>query len=127
MYSLTVKNNYAWEITANDGAVRIPEHGGSHVFQKQGNLFLNIPGIGQMAFIDLGDKKIPGYPEAKETWGVLVRGATVEAYYRYEGGGELTANFHKHGTCTLSTTNGTLMPISLEELVVKVSGIPITT
>ena len=127
MYTLTVKNNYAWQISANAGAVNIPERGGSHIFSDQGSLFLEIPGMGQMAFIDLGDKKIPGFEGvATETWGVLVRSATTEAYYRYEGGGILTATFDQYGTCTITAGRNTLIPISLPELVVDTTGIPTT-
>jgi len=126
MYKLEVKNNYQWQIEADGGEVLIPEHGGSHTFTESGSLYLNIPGMGQMAFIDLGEKKIPGYPIVKETWGVLVRGSNVEAYYRYEGGGHLSATFDEHGTCTLSTTTGTLIQIFLDELIVEDFGIPVT-
>ena len=124
MYALTITNNYVWQISADNGSVRIDERGGTHTFEKLGNLSLDIPGMGQMAFIDLGDKKIPGYPIAKETWGVLVRGANVEAYYRYEGGGALNLTIDAYGTATLTTSNGTLISISLEELIVVDSGIP---
>ncbi|NND63889.1 MAG: hypothetical protein HKN48_11935 [Flavobacteriaceae bacterium] len=124
MYTLTVKNNYVWQITADAGAVRISERGGSHVFENLGNAFLDIPGMGQMAFIDLGEKKIPGYDVASETWGVLVRSNTSEAYYRYEGGGILTATFDEYGTCTLSAGRNTLIPVYLDELIVDVTGIP---
>ncbi len=123
MYTLNVQNDYIWQITADNGAVKIPERGGSHSFEKEGNVYLDIPGMGQMAFIDLGDTKLPGYPEVKETWGVLIRSHTTEGYYRYEGGGNLTIAFDAYGTATLSTTNGTLIPIALEELVVEVSDI----
>ncbi len=125
MYSLNVTNNYIWQITADNGAVKIGERGGTHTFDKLGSLFLNIPGMGQMVFIDLGEGKIPGYPIVKETWGVLVRSANVEAYYRYEGGGNLSLTFDAFGTATLATTNGTLISISLDELIVEESGIPV--
>lgn len=126
MYTLTVNNNYVWQISADNGAVKIPERGGSHVFNDLGSVYLDIPGMGQMAFIDLGDKKIPGYDVASETWGVLVRTHTTEAYYRYEGGGILTATFDEYGTCTLSAGRNTLIPIYLDELIVEVSGVPTT-
>jgi hypothetical protein len=122
MYTLNVKNDFIWPITSNEGTV-IAASGGSHSFQKQGSIILDVLGMGAFTFIDLGDTKLEGYPEVKETWGVLLRTHTSEAYYRYEGGGNLTANFDNLGTCTLSTTNGTLIPISLEELNVTISGI----
>ena len=118
MYTLNIKNNYTWAIMANGNKI-INAKGDSTTFTKQGNCYLSIPGIGKMAFIDLGDHKIPGYPTVTETWGVLVRTSTVEAYYRYEGGGELTAVIDIYGTCTLSTSNGTMISISLPELVIQ--------
>jgi len=125
MYKLTVKNNYVWQIEADNGAVKIPEHSGTHTFTESGSVYLQIPGIGQIAFIDLGENKLEGYPEVTETWGVLIRANSTEGYYRYEGGGNLSAVFDGNGTCTLSTTNGTLIPIYLEELIVDTTGIKI--
>ena len=124
MYTLNVKNNYIWPITSNTGKV-IAERGGSGSFDRQGSLFLEVPGMGSVNFLDLGDRKLPGYPEAKETWGVLVRTHSTEAYYRYEGGGVLNATWDIDGTVTISTTTGTLMPIFIEEMIVDTFGIPI--
>lgn len=117
MYKLTVENNYGRNIGASNGVTI--EKGKSFVFEKQGSLFLMIPGMGEMNFIDLGDYKIPGYPQPKETWGVLVRYSNIEAYYRYEGGGRLTATINKLGACTLTTSNGSMIPISLPEFIIK--------
>ncbi|GER60613.1 hypothetical protein ULMA_27210 [Patiriisocius marinus] len=125
MYTLQVTNNYIWPITASDKTV-IPAKGAVHTFNSQGNIFLEVMGIGSISFIDLGDKKIEGYPNVKETWGVLVRTHATEAYYRYEGGGVLNTVFDLYGTCTLTTTNGTLIPISLEEMIITPTGLPTT-
>jgi len=125
MYTLNVTNNFVWPITPSTGAA-IPEKGGTQSFDNQGTMSLTIPGLGQIAFLDLGDTKLTGYPEVSETWGVLVRTHSTEAYYRYEGGGVLNAVFDIYGTCTLSTSNGTLIPVSLEEMIVDASGLPIS-
>lgn len=117
MYTLTIKNNYIQNIGASTG-VTIAK-GTDFTFNDRGSIIFTIPGMGEMNFIDLGDKKLPGFPELKQTWGVLVRYRTVEAYYRYEGGGELTANFDHLGTCTLTTTNGAMIPISLEDFIIQ--------
>jgi hypothetical protein len=116
MYTLTVNNNFSRDIGVSNG-VTIAS-GKSHVFNKRGSLFLMVPGIGDISFQDLGDKKIEGYLIPKETWGVLVRVHTTEAYYRYEGGGELTATLDQYGSLSLSTTNGNMIPISLPELTI---------
>ncbi len=122
MYTLIFKNNYAWPITASDSTV-ITKSGGAHTFDKQGSIYFDIPGMGYLNFIDLGEKKISGYPNISETWGVLVRSTTTEGYYRYEGGGQLTLMVDEYGTSHLSTTNGTLVPVSLDEFEVLVTGI----
>ena len=90
MYTLNVKNNYTWPISSNTGKV-VPEKGGAASFDRHGSMFMEIPGMGTVCFLELGDKKLPGYPEVKETWGILVRTHSTEAYYRYEGGGILNA------------------------------------
>ncbi|APZ45988.1 hypothetical protein BW723_06630 [Polaribacter reichenbachii] len=117
MYTLTVKNNYVYDIGSSNG-VTIAKSG-NHVFNNRGSIYFTIPGIGEISFIDLGDKKIEGYPIPKETWGVLIRAQTTEAYYRYEGGGELTATLDSYGTLHLSTTNGTMIAIRLPELIIN--------
>ncbi len=117
MYTLTVNNNYSQDIGTSNG-VTISK-GKNHVFNDRGSIILSVPGMGEMNFIDLGNKKLPGYPEPKQTWGVLARYRTIEAYYRYEGGGELTATFDNLGTCTLTTANGTMIPIALEDFIIK--------
>lgn len=118
MYNLTVKNNYAWPITANDGTV-IAEKGGSSVFNNQGSMILSVQGIGDLNFIDLAKDRLPGYPIPKEYWGVLVRYHSSEAYYRYEGQGELTVTLDAYGSCTITTNNGTMIEIRLPELTVN--------
>ncbi len=125
MYVLTVINKSIWTIDSvvASGSVTIQPKIGTHVFNPLGNIVLNVEGIGAMSFMDLGDTKLPGYSHITETWGVLVRFHATEAYYRYEGGGVLNADFDEFGTCTLSTSNGTLVPITLEELVVTASGL----
>lgn len=117
MYTLTVKNNYLYDIGTSNGVTI--KKGANQVFKDRGSLYLTIPGIGEINFMDLGDKKIEGYPIPKETWGVLVRVHTTEAYYRYEGNGELTAVINQYGALDLSTTNGTMIPISLPELTIN--------
>ena len=114
MYTLTVKNNYVYDIGASNGVTI--KTGTQHVFNNKGSIYFTLPGSGEINFIDLGNKKIEGYPIPTETWGVLVRNHTTEAYYRYEGDGELTAIIDQYGSLQLTTSNGTMILISLEEL-----------
>lgn len=117
MYNLTVNNNYGRDLGVSNGVTI--KSGTNRVFNSQGSLFLMIPGMADMNFIDLGDKKLPGYPQPKETWGVLVRYSNIEAYYRYEGEGQLTATIDNLGTCTLSTDNGSMIPIAIPEFIIE--------
>ena len=122
MYTLNIVNNYSYDCVFTNQATgkdAIVNHNYQATFNNMGSGYLTVPGIGSVNFLDLGDKKIEGYPIPKETWGVLVRFSTVEAYYRYEGGGELTATIDQYGSCTLSTSNGTMITISLPEFTIK--------
>jgi len=118
MYTLNITNNYSYDIivktSSND---HIINHNSKGQIGNLGNAIVNIAGMGQVNLLDLGEEKIPGYP-AKETWGVLVRATTSEAYYRYEGGGVINLTIDKFATTTISTTTGTLIKIRLEELIV---------
>lgn len=117
MYTLTVTNNYIHNIEASNGVTIFKNK--IHNFIDRGSLVLRIPGMADMNFIDLADKKLPGYPQPKETWGVLIRYSNIEAYYRYEGSGMLNATFDNLGTCILTTSNGTMLPISIPEFIIE--------
>ncbi len=75
-------------------------------------------GLGLMPFniLDLGDEKLPGYPEPGETWGILFRYETVEMYARYEGNGEFTINVGPLGDIVMSAQNGSMLEIKLPGL-----------
>ncbi|SEF77390.1 hypothetical protein SAMN05421847_0880 [Halpernia humi] len=117
MYNLTIKNDYIYDLGTSTG-VTISK-GKSFTLNDRGSLVLTIPGMSNMNFIDLGDKKLEGFPFPKETWGTLVRYSTIEAYYRYEGQGELTVVVDSLGMCTISTTNGSMIRISIPEFVIQ--------
>ncbi len=121
MYTLNIINNYMYDCyfkNEETGKDCIVNHHYKAIVENLGSGFLEVPGMGVVNFIDLGAKKIDGYP-LKEHWGVLVRTHTVEGYYRYEGGGELTLEIDDLGSYTLSTQNGTMIMISLPELTIK--------
>lgn len=122
MYTLHVANNYMYDcmISIEGKGTGPVTRGGINTFKNLGSAYLKVPGMGVINFISLGADKIKGYEKyPTEHWGVLVRTHTVEGYYRYEGGGELTLEIDKLGSYTLSTTKGTLIIISLPELTIK--------
>ncbi|SOE23922.1 hypothetical protein SAMN06298216_4295 [Spirosomataceae bacterium TFI 002] len=118
MYTLNVTNNYAYPVKTSQGQ-EIPPNGGTLSLTRLGSLYMNIPGNGDINFIDLGSEKLPDYPMPNQTWGVLVRVHTQEAYYRYEGGGELSLTIDKYGSTTLTSTNGDMITVQLPELTIK--------
>ncbi|QTE24140.1 hypothetical protein [Polaribacter cellanae] len=122
MYNLTITNNYKYECgfkgsTGNRIFNIKPKT--SQTIDNLGDGILSIYGQGTISLLDLGDKKIIGYPIPKETWGVLIRVQTTEAYYRYEGGGDLTLTINQYGSLEISTNNGNLIEIKLPELTIK--------
>lgn len=121
MYTLKVINNYVYDtIVHTSGKDSIVNHNSSGTFEKLGNAYLSIPGMGQLNLIDLGDSKLDGYNDyPTETWGVLIRYKTTEATYRYEGGGTLTLTIDKLGSVNISTENGTLIEIKVTELTIN--------
>ncbi|OSY89528.1 hypothetical protein WH52_02530 [Tenacibaculum holothuriorum] len=123
MYTLSILNNYTHDCTikvATDKGASPVYQGQKNTFENLGNAILKVPGMGVVNFIDLAATKIKGHEEyPKEHWGVLVRTHTVEGYYRYEGGGELTLTIDELGSYTLTTQNGTMIMISLPELTIN--------
>lgn len=117
MYTLTVINNYIQDIGASNGVTILKSN--QHVFKDRRSLILTIPGMSDMNIMDLGIVKLAGFPEPKEKWGVLIRYSNIEAYYRYEEEGALTATIDPLGTCSLTATNGSMIPISLPELIIE--------
>lgn len=117
MYNVTIKNEYIYDLGTSTG-VTISKNS-SFTLNDRGSFVLSIPGMGEMNFIDLGDKKLDGFPNPKETWGALVRFSIVETYYRYEGQGELTVTIDNLGSATISTTNGSMLLISLPEFTIN--------
>lgn len=116
MYNLTVDNNYSQEIAISNGQA-IPK-GQSLVLDNMDSVILTIPGMGDVNFISLGEKKLDGYSIPVETWGLLIRYKSIEAYYRYDDQGKLKIIIDNLGTCKITTTNGKVLAISLPELVI---------
>jgi hypothetical protein len=101
MYVLTVVNNYAFDITVDAQRTHILHPGQTvKLSEPLGNAYATIPGIGQMLFLDVGDKQIGGF--SKATWGVYLAYQAEEVVFRYEGGGELTVTLDQFGRAELS-------------------------
>jgi len=118
MYDVNITNDYMMSVKVDAHTPgTIPPKGGKFNITKLGNMILEIPGMGQAAFIDLGKDKLPGFPEPSQTWGLVARYKSVEIYCRYEGGGQLALTIDRFGTLHFKTVNGSALIISLPEMV----------
>lgn len=126
MYDLTVHNNFRYPVQVEGTPVKGPDidvtvaqAGGHDTFKNLGFVVLTTPGLGQMLCFDLGDKKLPGYDNPSETWGVLFRFHQTEVYYRYEGQGALTITINEIGLLEFKISNGTAIEIQLQEITIN--------
>ena len=118
MYNLKIINNFSLPIKTVKGQI-INEKGGALTVKNLGDFYFEVLTMGTMAFSDLGAKKLSGYSIPSETWGVLIRYCNTEVYYRYEGGGEIKVTIDIYGSCSITTCNGTMVSIKLEELIIN--------
>ena len=132
MYTVNVTNNYFQQVNGHvvplppDGGYRvwtIDPNGGQANIGPLGNFQLDVPSMGPILFIDIGDTKLPQYtnpnlPWTEQTWGGIIRYKSEEAYFRYEGGGIVNLVIDRYGSINLSFPLGG-MQISLPELTVS--------
>ncbi len=121
MYDVTVKNNYFMGFTVDHGN-QVFAPGGNYQFPHWGNHTINIPGMGDVNFIDLGDKKLSQYtnpkiPWTNSTWGGLIRYRGLDAYFRYEGQGLVQVTIDAYGSVHLQFPKGGMI-VSLDDLTV---------
>lgn len=126
MYNVSFTNNYHFGLTVALGGENIAPGGGTGQFDGWGTTYITVPGMGEILFIDLGDTKLPEYTDPKigwteNTWGGLIRFQGVEAYFRYEGGGEVTAELDSNGTLNLNFAQGGMI-IALPDIIVAGGG-----
>jgi hypothetical protein len=120
MYDVTITNEYLYPVTV-EGEKPIAAKGGQGKYTKWGNKVMDIPGMGPVNFIDLGDKKLEGFTDPKQpwteqTWGGLIRYRGVDAYFRYEGEGSVKMSIDPYGSLTVVFAQGGEI-ISLPEMV----------
>ena len=123
MYDVSITNNYIYPLFLDGGTqVLAPPNGGKAQLTKWGNHRVNVPGMGDINFIDLADYKLDGYtnpkiPWTESTWGGLVRYGGLDAYFRYEGGGQVELVVDRFGSANLHFAQGGMV-ISLDDLTV---------
>ena len=92
-------------------------------FPHWGSHAINVPHMGEVNFIDLGDKKLAPYtnpkiPWTEKKWGGLIRYRGLDAYFRYEGTGHVSVVIGEHGSAHLHFDQGGMI-IHLEDLTVE--------
>jgi len=121
MYDVTITNNYIYAFSVLGGnQVFVP--GQTYQLTGWGSHIIEVPGMGGINFIDLGERKLPGYtnpnlPWTEKTWGGLIRYRGLDAYFRYEGGGQVKAVLDEVGSLSLHFDQGGML-IMLEDMVV---------
>jgi len=114
MFYVNVNNNYPLDVTI-DGKTTVPTGQAGSTGRTSGLHVIAVPWMGTILVLDLGQQMIPGYP-LKETWGVLLRYAELELYYRYEGDGAIDLAVDQYGNVNVTQVQGSAMIISMDEL-----------
>ena len=110
MYDVSITNNYIYDVTVQ-GESPIAAKGGTAKYTGWGSKVMDVPGMGPVSFIDLGDHKLEEYTDSQQgwtehTWGGLVRYSGLEGYFRYEGGGSVDLVIDAYGSITVSFAQG---------------------
>jgi hypothetical protein len=123
VYNVSITNNYVYPLFLNGGNQIIAEpNGGRAQFTNWGSNAINVAWMGDINFIDLGDQKLGGYtnpriPWTQSTWGGLVRYRGLDAYFRYEGGGQVELVVDHFGSIALHFEQGGML-VNLDDLTV---------
>lgn len=110
MYDVSITNNYIYPVTV-EGESPIPASGGTGKYSGWGSKVMDVPGMGPVNFIDLGDRKLEGYtdpnqPWTEKTWGGLIRYRSIDAYFRYEGEGSVELAIDAEGSIVVAFPQG---------------------
>jgi hypothetical protein len=133
MYDVTVTNKYIYGIMPpevrgepprppNAGIMPLGQ-GQKAEFKNWGSASMDVPGMGRINFIDLGNRKLDAYtnerlPWTKLTWGGLIRYRGLDAYFRYEGQGKVEVVVDQVGSISLRFLQGGMM-VNLDDLTVR--------
>jgi hypothetical protein len=124
MYNVSITNNYIYSIFMDGGnRVIAAPNGGKAQLDDWGSHSLNLAWMGDINFIDIGDQKLSAYttpklPWTNATWGGVIRYRGLDAYFRYEGQGQVDLVVDQLGSVTLHFPQGGMI-ISLDDLTVS--------
>ena len=121
MFNVTVVNNSPFSYFVDGGNQAFGP--GTHSFPNWGgNHYISPGSMGNITIIDLGDRKLAPYtnpklPWTQQTWGGVIRYRGDDAYFRYEGLGNIKITIDDVGSINLQFGNGG-MKVLLEEMTV---------
>jgi hypothetical protein len=120
MYNISITNNYIYSVFMDGGNMIICAPGDKGRRDNWGSHSLQIGWMGDINFIDMGDYKIPQFthkeiPWTNFTWGGLIRYQGLEAYFRYEGQGQVNLTIDRFGGVNVNFPQGGMM-VSLDDL-----------
>lgn len=119
MYTLKVTTKYFVPLNYHSPTESGSIHPGMQPsFPKLGNFRVTVPGMGEVTFIDIADRKISNVTFMQGTWGVLISYQGQECEFRYEGGGEINMNVTDLGQIEI-TGNGPFLLTDLPSFIVK--------
>ncbi len=123
MFTIKIENNYRYSgRLVNTDTNRdwiINHHFTSASIPDLKSALLQIYGLGEVLFLDLGEEKIKGYPFPSERYGLLIRCHSTEFYYRFEQHGDIYLTIDALGCFSLQVKSGTAIQIKLPELSLK--------
>ncbi|WP_394906750.1 hypothetical protein [uncultured Mesonia sp.] len=123
MFTIKIENNYRYSgrliNTDTNRDWIINHHFTSASIPDLKSALLQIYGLGEVLFLDLGEEKIKGYPFPSERYGLLLRCHSTEFYYRFEQHGDIYLTIDALGCFSLQVKNGTAIQIKLPELSLK--------
>lgn len=127
MYDVKITNNYFHTLAVNspdaNNAAFLVGKGETKTFKNWGSHPVFVPGMGAINFIDLADKKLDQYtnehlPWTQAQWGGLIRYRGLDAYFRYEGQGQVEVELDTHGCVQLHFPKGGMI-VNLPDMTVK--------
>jgi len=123
MFNLTVTNNGPFSFFFDGGnrpftpgqTYQFPQLAGLHIIQTSG--------MGDVLFVDLGEKKLDPYTTPKIPWtlkplGGVIRYRGLDAYFRYQGVGNVTMVIDLVGSISVHFDQGGMM-VNLDDMTVK--------
>lgn len=118
MFILNITNNYVADIQFD--STKISAEGGTHTTdQISGQHTIEGKGLTVFNVLDLGEKKVPGYPSLEDTWGIIFEYQGYEIYGRYEGDGEFDIIFNEFGNIEVNAVHGEALEISQQGLTLR--------